>query len=118
MGSFLLALTLTILALLFTLLPATVSLVYGTSKLVGGTELTDAIGHVLLLSVLTGTWYLASLRGVEEMKALTVAACLVLLLALTTEFAQADIADRGASLLDLCANIVGVGLAVVFIRRH
>ena len=112
---FLLALSLNILALLFMLLPATSPLISGTSRLLGGSELTDAFGHVILLAVLTGTWYSAFQGRLGKLRALAAAALLVLCLGLMTEFAQAGIADRGARLLDVGANVLGVALAVIYI---
>jgi VanZ family protein len=118
MGWFVAALFISVLALVFTLLPATSPLVYRASQFLGGTELTDALGHVLLFSVLTSAWYATLREHVGNAKAPVITAGLVLALGVATELAQAGIVDRGASLLDLGADALGVSLAVFSIRRE
>ncbi|MBN1428922.1 MAG: VanZ family protein [Anaerolineae bacterium] len=78
----------------------------------GGSELTDAIGHVVLCGVLVGLWYWALRGSMEFAVALGIAVAIGLVLGVVTEVAQIFVPSRGASLLDLLANMLGIGLAV------
>jgi hypothetical protein len=72
-----------------------------TSTFFGNRDLTDAIGHVALFFALAALWQWA-LR--DRRRAIGLAAALGIL----TEGAQSLVPDRGASLLDLGANVLGV----------
>ncbi|MBN1311614.1 MAG: VanZ family protein [Anaerolineae bacterium] len=77
----------------------------------GGTELTDAAGHVILCGILVWLWYWA-LRGyLQPSWVLGVGVAVGLGLGIVTELAQVFVPSRGASLLDLLANVLGMGIA-------
>jgi hypothetical protein len=112
-------------ALLWTLLttylmvwPSRGTAVGWLSRFFGGTEVTDAIGHVILTSILAWLWYRA-LHGVLR-PAWTLGVVLIICLGLeiVTEFVQAFIPSRDASTLDVLANVLGVGLSLGIIGRH
>ena len=81
------------------------------SRLFGGTELTDAAGHVILISILVWLWYQTLRKSVRPTWALATVVAIGLGLGVVTELIQTFIPSRGASLLDLLANTLGVGLA-------
>jgi VanZ family protein len=78
----------------------------------GGSELTDAIGHVILCGILTWLWYQALRASSRHAYALSIAVAIGLGLGIVTEWAQSVVPSRGASLLDVLANALGVCLAV------
>jgi VanZ family protein len=78
------------------------------SRLFGGTELTDAIGHVILFSVLTFAWYFAIRYRWNARTAFIIAVAVVGLLGTVAELSQHFVPHRGMTLLDLLANWSGV----------
>ena len=83
-----------------------------------GSELTDAAGHVVLLGVLVALWWWALVVRLASWRALAVAGGIGLALGVVTEVGQLLLPARGASPLDLAANLLGVGLAVLLIGRR
>ncbi len=81
------------------------------SRLFGGTQLTDAIGHMVLCGILVWLWYRALRGSLQPASALGVVVAIGLGLSVVTELAQVFVPSRGASLLDLLANVLGVGLS-------
>ncbi len=106
----------TVLTVALMLMPASEgSVAKNLSLFAGGSEVTDAIGHVILYGVLTGLWYWA-LR-VHTIHAWAGALAVALTVGIGTELLQVFIPDRGASVLDLAANTIGPLLAVPFVRK-
>lgn len=104
--------------LLMTLPAGEDSLVNGLSGLFGGSDLTDAIGHVVLFGVLTLLWRgTLALHGPQEW-ALRLAVIIAVLLGTATEASQVLVAERGAAPWDLLANWLGAGLAALWARRR
>lgn len=85
------------------------------SRLFGGSEITDAIGHVVLFSMLTFVWYFALLYRWNRRTAFRAAVAVVWLLGTGAELSQHIVPHRGFSLLDLLANWLGIG-AFVLVR--
>lgn len=89
------------------------------SRLFGGTEITDAIGHVILYAVLTALWAWTLSLHMPERRAILTVAALGLILGLTLEAAQVYVEDRGSTLIDYGANMAGVlGSSVVLLWRN
>lgn len=104
----------TILIGVLMLLPSDTQVVDRTSGTFGGTDLTDAVGHVVLFGILTALWYAALLA---RPAALIRAAALALGLGIVLETAQSVVPGRGFSLLDFGANVLGPALSVATLRR-
>lgn len=83
----------------------------------GGTEITDAIGHVILVSVDCVLFYSVLIRYLSAKNSLLFAGIVTLLFAIMLELAQTFIPSRGASLIDIIAAFVGVGCGLVIIKR-
>ncbi|MBN1430772.1 MAG: VanZ family protein [Anaerolineae bacterium] len=83
----------------------------------GGTGLTAAVGHLILCGSLVWLWYWALRALCRPIRALGIVVGIGLGLGIVTELVQLLIPSRGASLLDLLANILGVGLAAGAARR-
>jgi hypothetical protein len=96
------------LMIVFTTLPGDTPLVTNTSKLLGGTDLTDAIGHTVLMGLLTTAWYGCALHFMRSKYAVGTAALIALTLGTSSELFQTLIPERGATFLDLAANWLGV----------
>jgi len=77
------------------------------SRFFGGTDITDALGHVVLYGVLTALWRWALLNHLSLQQALGGAVAVGLALGAATELAQFLIPHRGVALVDLLANWVG-----------
>jgi VanZ family protein len=105
----------TALALYLMLAPGNNRQVDGLSKSAGGSDITDALGHVVIFSILALLWYWALLGRHPKRNALATAIGFSLGLGISTELAQTIIAERGASWLDLSANSLGIVIAVVCI---
>jgi VanZ family protein len=110
-----LTITWTILTLYLTLSPSgDGTTVTWVSRLFGGTETTDAIGHVIINAILAFLWcWTISLYSTRQKTAQLILIggivwCFV------AELSQFFVPSRGASLLDLAANMLGVliGLAI------
>lgn len=110
------ALVWTLIVLALTLLPGDTAVVDNTSRAFGGTDVTDAVGHVVLAGVLTLLYYAVAVLCREPRRALYIAAATALALTTGTEFAQLFVPHRGASLLDLSANWLGVCSLFLWLR--
>jgi VanZ family protein len=93
------------------------SFVTRLSQASGGTEITDAVGHVMLFGLLTVLWYLPLARRYNHRRVLLWSIVLALTIGIVTELTQSFVPDRGTSVLDLAANSVGVALAAIWIGR-
>lgn len=80
------------------------------SRMFGGTEITDAVGHVVLFSLLTFAWYFALRYRWNGRTAFLVAVTVVGLMGTVAELSQHFVPHRGMALLDLLANWSGVML--------
>ncbi len=85
------------------------------SKLVGGTEITDAIGHVVMFGVLVVLWQWAGSAQYPKMGVLKVVTPLCFLFGMSVEASQHWIEGRGMSWLDFLANGGGVLLGARWI---
>lgn len=87
------------------------------SRLFGGTETTDAIGHVFINMVLALLWCWTT--GFYTSTGRTVYIVLVGggFWCFAAELSQFFVPDRGLSLLDLGANILGVLIGLLIYRR-
>ena len=92
------------------------SLAKQLSILAGGTEITDAIGHFVLFSVLTLMWYWTLIGRSSYLRARSTAALVALALGIGCELAQVFVPQRGASLLDLSADVLSVLFALWLIH--
>jgi VanZ family protein len=110
------ALVWTLIVLALTTLPGDTAVVDNTSKAFGGTDVSDAIGHVVLAGILTLLYYAVAVLHRKPRPALYIAVAGALVLTTSTEFAQLFIPHRGASLLDLSANWLGVCSFLLWMR--
>jgi VanZ family protein len=113
-----LTLTWTAIDMILMLSPGSKGSVAGeTSGLFGGTDITDAIGHVILkaILVLLWCWMLSHYTSLENF--IRWVAIGGLTWAVVAELAQFFVPDRGVSVLDLAANILGVliGLKIYYL---
>jgi VanZ family protein len=111
-----LALSWTAFVLFLMLAPGDNRQVDGLSKSAGGSDLTDALGHVVIFFILTVLWQWALSGRSPSRHALLGAALVAFGLGVGTEVAQTFVAGRGASWLDFSANGLGV-LAAIGWRR-
>lgn len=81
------------------------------SRFFGGTELTDAIGHVIIFATLALLWQWTLRVHIASDRALRAGLLVALLLGVFTEIGQSFVPNRGANLWDLLANIGGVSVA-------
>ena len=90
--------------------------VSGVSKLFGGTETTDAIGHVIINVVLSvlWCWTINLYTSIARMTRLILIGGI--LWCFGAELIQHFVPERGASLLDLAANILGVLIGLIGYR--
>jgi hypothetical protein len=102
------------LVLAFTLLPGDTALVEKTSVFLGGKDYTDANGHIVLFCILTLLCFWTLRLRFSSKKALAIAAIFGLAMGAVTELAQVFIPYRGAALLDMGADWLGV-LSSVFV---
>tara|TARA_R110000744_G_scaffold38297_3_gene87709 strand:- start:114 stop:425 length:312 start_codon:yes stop_codon:yes gene_type:complete len=91
--------------------------VRNVSMLFGGLEITDAIGHVILIGVDCALLYGVIQHYQPSRQALKFAIFFTLLLGIALESAQLWIPSRGSSWIDFVAAGVGVGLAYLVISR-
>lgn len=98
---------------LLMLLPGEDTVAEDVSGLVGGTSLTDAAGHVIMYAVLAGTWQAAFRHYVPDVRALWWAVLFGLALGVSTELGQVVVPHRGSNILDLMANMTGVGIVAI-----
>ncbi|MCC7450449.1 MAG: VanZ family protein [Anaerolineae bacterium] len=106
----------TLIVLILTMLPGDAAVVGNASKAFGGTDVSDAVGHVLLAGILTLLYYAVAVLRRESHSALWIAAAGALILTTATELTQSFIPHRGASLLDLIANWLGVCSFILWMR--
>lgn len=102
------ALAWTVLVCFLMLTPADDNVVEDTSSAFGGTDLTDAVGHVILFAALAGVWFNALRLRWPPRRAWWITRVGGLALATALELAQTRVPDRGASWLDLGANWLGI----------
>jgi hypothetical protein len=105
------------LVLYLLLMPGTNMVVSDTSDLFGGTNLTDALGHVVLFVVLAGLVYRVLAFYLSRPKALYATIGVILILGTCVELAQYLVPERGVAVLDLSANWLGVLIFVSYKRR-
>ncbi|NLE51680.1 MAG: VanZ family protein [Chloroflexi bacterium] len=106
-----------VLVVFLMLSPGEDSLAEDLSGAFGASELTDALGHVLLFGVLTALLFHALRLHVPAERALVVATAFTLGLGSVLEPAQLLVYERGAALLDLGANWTGALLSAWLLRR-
>jgi len=82
------------------------------SLLISRRELSEAIGHVILFGVLTILWLRVLMMYFPRSRAIFLAICIAIVLALATEIGQYFV-NRGSLLFDLLANILGVVIAFI-----
>jgi VanZ family protein len=99
------------------LMPGTNVVVADTSDLFGGTNLTDALGHVVLFVVLTGLVYRVLACYLSRSKAFYATIGVILILGTCVELAQYLVPERGVAVLDLSANWLGALIFVGYKRR-
>lgn len=109
-----LAMVWTMLVLFLMLSPGDSTQVNGPSQSAGGSEVTDALGHVVLFAILTGCWLWATFPTYQAGSVSIAIVALGVLLELTQHF----VPERGISLLDLSANATGVVLTALFWARY
>lgn len=103
--------------LCFLMLSPSDGTVRNVSMLFGGLEITDAIGHVILIGVDCALLYGVIQHYQPSRQALKFAIFFTLLLGIALESAQLWIPSRGSSWIDFVAAGVGVGLAYLVISR-
>ena len=108
----------TILLCFLFLSPSEGTAVRDISQFFGGSELTDAIGHVVMIFVETALLYNVFRYYVGNDTALRYTVSLTLVFGLCAELVQIWIPSRGASLIDICAAFLGVGLFVFMMSRR
>ncbi len=118
--SWLIALAWTGLVCILMLLPGKNSVAADTSHFFGGTNLTDSIGHVLMYGILVGLWQIALAQQMPAVRALWWAAAFAVALGIMTEFGQEFVPNRGSSVFDVMADVLGVAVAaaVLSTKRH
>lgn len=116
----LLAIGWTVLLGVLMLSPGKATFAEDVSRAFGGTDLTDAIGHVILTAVETALVFNALRLMLPLWTALGAAAVFTAILGVLLELAQLYIPYRGVSVLDFSANALGVVLcvAVVVVARR
>lgn len=100
----------TILLCFLFLSPSEGTAVRDISLFFGGSELTDAIGHVVMIFIETALLYNVLRQYLADELALRYAVGVTLVFGLCAELAQHWVPSRGASLIDVCAAFIGVGL--------
>lgn len=103
--------------LCFLMLSPSDGTVKSLSGLFGGKEITDAIGHVILIGADCVLLYLLLSYFLSQAIAQRSAVIVTLILGIILESAQLWIPSRGASLIDILAAGIGVGLALLFISK-
>jgi VanZ family protein len=76
----------------------------------------ESVGHAILFAILTRLWIRTLANHVPRSYALWLPVSFAFLLGVSTEIIQYFMATRGASILDLAANLIGILLAVVSLR--
>jgi VanZ family protein len=75
-------------------------------------------GHILWFALLVVLWRWTLSMRFHPFSALLLAILIALVVGTSTEFAQKFVPGRGATLVDLLANYVGIGLAVIGVRYY
>ena len=115
--SWLLWLSWTVLLCLLLLLPSD-GTVDNISSFFGGTELTDTIGHVLLIFVDSLLLYNVLVQYTDRKITLYITLIVALAFGIILEIAQTWIPSRGASFVDILAAIIGVEVAYIVITHQ
>ena len=84
----------------------------------GGTEITDAVGHVILVGVDCFLLYILMIHYLPDTIARRYSIIVTLMIAIIVETAQLWIPSRGASMIDIAAAFIGVGIVWWIIRRN
>jgi hypothetical protein len=87
-----------------------------TSALFGGTEITDAIGHVIINAILALLWYWTISLYASPAKTTRLILIGGIVWCFVAELSQFFVPERGTSLLDLAANVLGVLIGLVAYR--
>lgn len=116
MKRFIGVLPVTILVLYLMVAPDTSPGISDLSYLFGGTEITDAVGHVVLFCTLTFVWYHALRYRWNRRTAFLAAIAVAGVLGTITEFLQGIVPHRGMAFLDLLANWSGVILFMLMYK--
>jgi VanZ family protein len=75
-------------------------------------------GHILWFTLLVILWRWMLTMRFNSASALLLAILIALVVGTSTEFAQKFVPGRGATLIDLFANYVGIALAVIGVRYY
>ena len=86
------------------------------SDLFGGSEITDAVGHVVMMTVNCLLIYGVLCRYKPAKQAQVIAIVLVIVVGLTLELGQLWVPFRTLSLIDILAVFIGVGIASFIIN--
>ena len=86
------------------------------SGLFGGSEVTDAMGHIIMMTVNCLLIYGVLSRYRPAKQAQIIAMVLVIILGLALELAQFWIPFRSVSLIDILSVFIGVGIATFIIN--
>jgi len=78
-------------------------------------DLSEAIGHIFLFSILTALWQRVLTMHFNRLNALLLTICIVGVLAIGTEIGQYFV-NRGSMLIDLIANFLGISLSLFWAR--
>lgn len=105
------------LLLCFLLLSPSDGTVETISGLFGGTEITDAIGHVIMMGVECVLMYLVMKHYLSDPLSRKLALICTLMFGIFLELAQLWIPSRGTSVIDIIAAFVGVSCAYLMITK-
>jgi VanZ family protein len=86
------------------------------SKLFGNTETTDAIGHIIINAVLALLWCWTISLYTTITQTTRIIQIGGVIWCFSAELSQSFVPNRGASLLDLVANIIGVLVGLIIYR--
>ena len=86
------------------------------SGLFGGTETTDAIGHIIINTIFTWLWSWTISLYATTVKMTRIILIGGIIWCFGAELTQFFIPERGASLIDLVANIFGVLIGLMIFR--
>src|SRR5689334_11764803 len=107
----------TALVAILTLLPGNSTVIEDTHKAFGGTDLSDALGHVVLFGILTLSYYWLLRLKFSLARALSIATIIVFAVGVGTEVAQMFVPERGPSPFDVAADWIGAGSFYVWARQ-
>ena len=86
------------------------------SKLFGGTEITDAVGHVIINTILAFLWCWTLSLYASFAKTTRLILLGGIVWCFVGELSQFFVPERGTSLLDLAANVLGVLIGLIGYR--